>query len=188
MKLLIDLGNSRLKWAWCDQSTWKTDAMFISGQSVAALMDVLGEPHGRPCEVGLVSVASLDLLDNMKNFIQDKWDIEPVLVESVAQQAGVFNGYRDPDELGNDRWAALVAARAETSAPVCIISCGTAITIDAMNGRGEFIGGSIFPGLEMLRQSLHQGTAGVDNTRGSDQSCQATSTAKALATGTLFGF
>lgn len=187
MKLLIDIGNSRLKWAWYDKSTWQTAATAINSKSPAALMATVGEPHGVPRQVGLVSVAALDLLDSMKHFIKDKWNIEPVLVESVAQQAGVFNGYRDPGELGNDRWAALVAARAETTAPVCIISCGTATTIDAMNDNGEFIGGSIFPGLEMMRRNLHRGTAGIRGTAGSDQSCQATSTADAVAAGTLFG-
>lgn len=187
MKLLIDLGNSRLKWAWSDETLWQSGAIAIDRKPAAALMMPVGEPHGAPREVGIVSVASSELLDGVRQFIQDKWGVTPFMVESVVGQAGVFNGYQDPAQLGNDRWAALVAARAETTSPVCVINCGTAITIDAMNGRGEFIGGTIFPGLELLRQSLDRGTAGIDSRDGKADSCQATSTADAVMAGTLFG-
>ncbi|MEE8388980.1 MAG: type III pantothenate kinase [Acidiferrobacterales bacterium] len=187
MKLLIDLGNSRLKWAWSDADLWQSGAIEINRKPAATLMASVGEPHGAPRKVGVVSVAPPQLLDGVRQFIEDKWGVTPVMVESVTGQAGVFNGYQDPEQLGNDRWAALVAARAETSSPVCVISCGTAITIDAMNSQGRFIGGSIFPGLELLRQSLGRGTAGIDTTHGSDNSCQATSTADAVMGGTLFG-
>ena len=187
MKLLIDLGNSRLKWAWSDETLWQSGAVAIDRKPAASLMASVGEPHGAPRKVGVVSVASQELLKGITQFIKRKWNAEPVLVESVAEQAGVRNGYKDPKQLGNDRWAALVAARAETPSPVCVISCGTAITIDAMNGQGEFIGGTIFPGLEMLRQGLRHGTAGIESTYGCDQSCQATSTEDAVMGGTLFG-
>lgn len=187
MNLLIDIGNSRLKWAWSDASTWQTGAVAIDNKPTEALMASVGEPHGMPQKVGIVSVASKEVINGMTHFIQNQWRVEPIMVESIAEQAGVRNGYKDPAQLGNDRWAALVAARAETSSPVCVIGCGTAITVDAMNERGEFIGGTIFPGLELLRQSLGRGTAGIENASGSDNSCQATSTANAVIGGTLFG-
>ncbi len=187
MNLLIDIGNSRLKWAWSDDSTWQTGAIVIDSKPAMVLMASVGEPHGVPQKVGVVSVASQEFFDGVIHFIQSQWGTEPVIMESVAEQAGVRNGYKDPKQLGNDRWAALVAARAETSLPVCVIGCGTAITIDAMNEHGGFIGGTIFPGLELLRQSLHRGTAGIESMRGSDKSCQATSTADAVIGGTLFG-
>jgi type III pantothenate kinase len=140
--------------------------------------------------VGLVSVASPELLNSLTQQIIKTWGIAPIVVESMLEQAGVQNGYSNPEQMGNDRWAALVAARAQTSSPVCVIGCGTAVTIDAMTHHGEFVGGTIFPGLELLRQSLRHGTdsiGGIEFTHGSDKSCQATSTEDAVMVGTLFG-
>ena len=190
MKLLIDLGNSRLKWAWTDSALWQSGAIVIDNNPVSVLMEAVGESHGIPQKVGLVSVASQELLNGVSHFINEKWGVEPVLVESVLEQEGVFNGYGNPAQLGNDRWAALVAARAQTSSPACVVGCGTAVTIDAMTDRGKFIGGTIFPGLELLRQSLRLGIdsiGGIEFTHGSDRSCQATSTEDAVMGGTLFG-
>ncbi len=190
MKLLIDLGNSRLKWAWSDDTLWQSGAIAIDRNPASILMEAIDEPHGIPQKVGIVSVASQELLDGVRLFVKDKWGVAPVVVESVSEQAGVYNGYSNPQQLGNDRWAALVAARAETSSPVCVIGCGTAVTVDAMTDRGEFVGGTIFPGLELMRQSLRHGTdriGGIEFTHGSDKSCQATSTEDAVMGGTLFG-
>ncbi|MFV1998246.1 MAG: type III pantothenate kinase [Acidiferrobacterales bacterium] len=187
MKLLIDLGNSRLKWAWSDATLWQSDAVTIDGDPASVLMETLGEPYGIPQEVGIVSVTSQELLNGVRDFIKDRWDAETTVVESMSEQGGVYNGYSNPEQLGNDRWAALVAARAETPSPVCVIGCGTAVTIDAMTDRGEFIGGTIFPGLELLRQSLRHGTDGIECRRGSNKSCQALSTEDAVMGGTLFG-
>lgn len=190
MNLLIDLGNSRLKWAWSENTLWQSGAISIDGKSAPELMETIGEPHGAPQKVGVVSVASQQLLNGARHFIKDKWGVEPILVESLSEQAGVSNGYSNPAQLGNDRWAALVAARAQTSSPVCVIGCGTAVTIDAMTDRGEFIGGAIIPGLALLRQSLRLGTdriGGIEFTHGSDKTCQAKSTEDAVMGGTLFG-
>ncbi len=187
MNLLIDLGNSRLKWAWSDDTLWQKGAITIDRNSASVLMATMGEPHGTPQKVGIVSVTSQELFNGVRDFIEHRWNAEIIVVESVLEQAGVSNGYSNPEQLGNDRWAGLVAARAETSSPVCVIGCGTAVTVDAMTDRGEFIGGTIFPGLELLRQSLRHGTDGIECTHGSDRSCQATSTEDAVMSGTLFG-
>lgn len=190
MKLLIDLGNSRLKWAWSDGTLWHLGAITIDKNPAHVLMEAIGEPHGIPQKVGLVSVVTQELFNGVRHFVKDRWSVEPVVVESVSEQAGVSNGYSNPEQLGNDRWAALVAARVQTPSPVCVIGCGTAVTIDAMTDRGEFVGGTIFPGLGLLRQSLSHGTdriGGIEFTHGSDTSCQATSTEDAVMGGTLFG-
>ncbi len=187
MNLLIDLGNSRLKWAWCDDSVWDFGAITIDEKSAGKLMAAMGESHGAPRKVGVVSVVSPALLNDIKKNIIDLWNVEPIIIESVAKQLGVINGYKNPAQLGDDRWAGLIAARAETALPVCVISCGTATTIDAMNSSGEFIGGSIFPGLGLLRQSLHDGTAEIDTAVGENNMCQATSTAEAVSAGTFIG-
>ncbi len=187
MNLLIDIGNSRLKWAWSDKTLWESGAVAIDNHSANHLMQTIGEPHGAPLQVGVVSVASEELLHGITQAAQEKWGASVISMQSQLHQAGVRNGYDDPKQLGNDRWVALIAARTQTQSPVCVLSCGTAITIDAMNEHGEFIGGTIFPGLELLRRSLRHGTVGIDHTDGKNESCQAASTVGAVMGGTLYG-
>ncbi len=97
------------------------------------------------------------------------------------------NHYHDPAALGADRWAALIAAHHLTAGPVCVIDCGTAVTIDALSADGDFLGGVILPGLRLLRTSLVQGTRSIRATDGDAATCLARSTADAVAAGTLFG-
>ena len=189
MDLLIDLGNSRLKWAWSDKTLWQTGATDLDKKSAADLLEDVGEPQGAPRRIGMVSVAADVFSGELARAVEAKWGVEVRVIKSAQEQAGVHNGYGEPGQLGSDRWAALVAARQETQLPICVIGCGTAVTVDAMNANGEFVGGVIFPGLEILRQSLRQGTAGIrlDSNRDSDNTCQATSTTDAVIAGTRFG-
>ena len=106
---------------------------------------------------------------------------------SRTDQLGVKNSYREPGQLGADRWAALLAARGLTSMAACVVDCGTAVTVDALSANGEFLGGMIFPGLQLLRRSLMQGTQGVKVSEGNVMDCLARSTADGVAAGTLFG-
>lgn len=189
MDLLIDLGNSRLKWAWSDKTLWQTGVTDLDNKSVADLLNNIGAPQGAPQKVGMVSVAADVFSRELARCVEAKWGVGVTVIRSVQEQAGVHNDYDEPGQLGSDRWAALVAARQETQSPVCVIGCGTAVTVDAMNADGEFVGGVIFPGLELLRRSLREGTAGirVDSSRESDSTCQATSTTDSVIAGTRFG-
>jgi type III pantothenate kinase len=77
-----------------------------------------------------------------------------------VQHAGLTNRYRDPSQLGSDRFASAIAAHALFPHHNLIVAtCGTATTIDAVNAQGEFIGGQIAPGLQLMAQSLAQNTA-----------------------------
>jgi type III pantothenate kinase len=70
------------------------------------------------------------------------------------------NGYRDPAQLGADRWHALIGARAQYArSPLAVISAGTATTVDGVAADGRFLGGVIAPGVELMRASLADGTA-----------------------------
>jgi len=99
----------------------------------------------------------------------------------------VRNRYRQPEQLGVDRWVALIGARGLTSSAACVVDCGTAVTVDALSAEGEFLGGAVFPGLRLLRDSLVRGTAGIPANEGDATDCLARSTADGVAAGTLFG-
>ena len=187
MNLLIDLGNSRLKWAQQDAGRWHTDAALLEAEDMAPLLDRVWSGMTVPRQVVVCSVSDPRRLQTLEQWVRARWSMAPRVIRSQAEQLGVKNRYREPEQLGADRWAALIGARSMTSSAACVVDCGTAVTVDALSAEGEFRGGMIFPGLRLLRDGLAGGTVGIKITDGSDADCLARSTADGVAAGTLFG-
>lgn len=188
MNILVDLGNSRLKWAQQAAGLWRTDAALLNGQAnLASLLDSQWRELTAPRQVIVCSVSTPQRLLALEQWVQTRWSVKPHIVHARAEQLGVKNCYRDPQQLGADRWAALIGARGLGASATCIVDCGTAVTVDALSAPGEFLGGVIFPGLRLLRASLAQGTQGIDATDGAAADCLARSTADGVAAGTFFG-
>lgn len=186
-KLLIDLGNSRLKWVLSGAAPWRANAVLHRDRPLAPLLqEALGSLSGVR-EVWVCSVASPEKREALATWCAEHWSVPPRFINSAADACGVRNGYGDPAKLGADRWAALVGARAISPTPFAIVDCGTAITIDALSSDGEFVGGVILPGLMLQRGALAQGTAGLGAPVGAALSCQARSTAEGIGAGTLIG-
>lgn len=187
MYLLVDLGNSRLKWAVSD-SDWRAAAAGHVGGDIPVLLDQVWSGLSAPTAVVMVSVAREETSAALERWVRDRWGIAAHRVRSEAEQLGIVNRYQEPATLGADRWVALIGARAELPhGALCVASCGTATTIDALAQDDEFVGGVIFPGLELLRQALTTGTAHVRARDGDELSCLARSTGDAVAAGTLYG-
>ncbi|GAB4349480.1 MAG: pantothenate kinase [Gammaproteobacteria bacterium] len=163
MKLLVDIGNTRIKWARCD------GGRLSPPQSVAHrdldLSTVLDDGWGgieRPRAVWIASVLGTERQRAVAEWMIRRWDLQPRFVTSQAEQLGVRNGYRDPSRLGVDRWVALLAARARFHEPVCVVDFGSALTIDAIDGSGNHLGGLIVPGLRTMHRSLTGGDINLD--------------------------
>lgn len=185
MNLLIDLGNTCIKWTWSQAGTWRPGQRAVFADGV--LDRLVQETEAVPARVVGVSVAPAERRDEVSARVRHRWGKDVTWIVSQAQACGVRNGYRDPARLGADRWAALVAARATTTGRICVVDCGTAVTIDALAEDGMFCGGAILPGLGLARRSLVQGTAAILAEAGDAISCLGRSTADAVAGGTLFG-
>ncbi len=162
MKLLVDIGNSRLKWA-CTQDgifTHKGEAPHPKGR-----FDAFAKKHWTiieaPESILVSSVACHALTERLIKWLEGRWSINVETVETPAQGWGVTNAYREPGCLGSDRWAALVAARRRVKGPVCIVDCGSAVTIDVLSCDGTHQGGLIIPGLSMMRTALTENTSGI---------------------------
>ncbi len=154
--LLLDAGNSRIKWAFVRDGAWLHrgavpvyDELALR-QSLASL-----PPPGRILASNVAGEAAAQIIRN----VCAARDCTVEFITAQAEQCGVRNSYADPGQLGSDRWAALVAAWQQTRATCLVVNCGTATTVDALSGSGEFLGGLIVPGLEMMRNSLTAGTA-----------------------------
>ncbi len=187
MHLLVDLGNSRLKWAQSAANTWNTGAAVHAGQRLETVLDGAWGKLPRPEKILTSSVATADARDALLAWYQRHWSLAPVVIEAQAEQLGVRHCYAQPETFGADRWAALIAVRGLTKTNACIVDCGTAVTVDALSASGEFRGGAIFPGLQLLRASLLRGTGGIHAAEGKSDSVLGCSTPDAVAGGTLHG-
>lgn len=188
MRLLVDLGNTRLKWASSGAGRWRAGATAYRDMSMNELLEDTWGGLPAPTAVVMASVAAEASRDAIAQWVRNHWKITVHHVQAAPAQSGVVNRYRDPAALGPDRWAALIGARgALPASAVCIVDCGTAVTIDALTADGQFAGGVIFPGLSLLRESLKMGTAGLRPGEGNETSCLGLSTADGIAAGTIHG-
>lgn len=161
MKLLIDSGNTRLKWALLEYGILgKVNAVehkkantFINLQKEWAELE-------KPDAIYISCVSDSQL--QLHSFMAELWPTNHLtFIQSPNMAHGVKNAYLKPSKLGVDRWLAMIAAQYEYSAPLCIVDCGTAITLDCIDAQGQHLGGMIMPGWGLMQQSLHKGTANL---------------------------
>lgn len=159
--LLIDAGNTRIKWALIDESSAPSSAHWLASGSVAhAQLDQLQQDwRGLSISRVLISnVAGADIAAALQLVLPANAELS--WFASTAELAGVRNAYRNPAQLGCDRFASAIGAHALLPGTALIIAtCGTATTIDALSAEGVFIGGMILPGLGLMASSLARNTA-----------------------------
>ncbi len=152
--LLLDWGNSRLKWAEYHQGQL-TSAQAVVVQE--ALPDALGCLEVE--EIWAASVRGAAAEAKMAQWCRHRWGIEIRWARSSAALAGVVNAYAEPERLGVDRWLALLAAHRQVPGPLLIIDAGTAVTLDVLTAAGVHMGGYILPGYRLMQAALVQQTA-----------------------------
>ncbi len=158
--LLIDAGNTRIKWGVHDGKSWA-----LTGKVATADSDDLGWPAAA-AKVALASNVAGDGVQADLERACSQAGMALTFIRAEAEELGVVNGYREPGQLGSDRWAALIAAHHGDKGHKLVVNVGTALTIDALAGGGRFLGGLIVPGPALMRRSLDRGTAGLRLTRG----------------------
>jgi type III pantothenate kinase len=161
--LAIDAGNTRIKWGVHDGRGWS-----MTGAVATAESSTLHHAwHGATLAQRAIAsnVAGPTVAHDLHGACEQR-GIALEIIRSPAQAAGVTNAYRDPAQLGADRWAAVVAAHALAAEAAIVVMAGTALTIDALTADGRFLGGLIVPGPAMMRAALDRGTAGLRLTQG----------------------
>ncbi len=166
MKLLIDIGNTRLKWVcYQAQRRYQTEAMMhAQEETIYPLLMAAWQGMHTPSKIYLAAVGAKVVKLAVIAVATQLWPDVPlkeVLTQGYAK--GVTNAYAKPEKLGIDRWLALLAAYHYYTGPLCVVDCGTAITLDVLDQQGHHLGGMIMPGLTMLQNSLQQGTAATLN-------------------------
>lgn len=159
MNLLVDMGNTRLKWAiQQDGQVIPGPALLNAGLDQQQLLN-LWQELPTPERLAIACVSTHHLAELVHGVAKQLWPgVEILDVKAQAQACGVVNAYAHPETLGIDRWLALIATHHNHPTPACIVDCGTAITIDFIDDTGFHLGGLISPGLQLMKNALAKGT------------------------------
>ena len=170
--LAIDIGNTRLKWTLYDQA--RIGACILAhGAQFLENIDKLAESDWKslppPVRMLGCNVAGEAVRHRVEEQLEELWDIQPSWVYASQKEADLVNGYDHPARLGSDRWVAMIGARqrmllaspGQASRPIVLVMVGTAVTVEAIDHEGLFVGGMILPGHGMMLRALESGTAGL---------------------------
>ncbi|WP_373741379.1 bifunctional biotin--[acetyl-CoA-carboxylase] ligase/type III pantothenate kinase [Neisseria sp.] len=178
--LLLDAGNSRLKWAWVENGV-------IGEVSRAPYRDLsaLGEAW-RSKPDGAVRVAGCAVCgDAKKALVQEQFgDTVVEWLPSMPHALGIRNHYRNPAEHGADRWFNALGSRRFTANACVVASCGTAVTTDALTADNHYLGGTIMPGFHLMKEAMALKTANLNRPIGKVYPFP-TTTPNALAAGMM---
>jgi type III pantothenate kinase len=161
MKLALDIGNSRTKWGlftddgWVDKGSWETAQW--------AQLTHLLQQH-TPMQVMAAHVASNDVKVGITQCCATAH--VPLQWVNPNTPTPLLRSRYDAEQLGADRWAALIGAHTFTQKNAVVVNAGTATTVDALSAEGEFLGGVILPGLTLMAAALAQGTAQLPHAQG----------------------
>ncbi len=163
MRLVLDAGNSRVKWGVHDGLQWCA-AGTLEHAEIARLAAEIR--NFSPIRYAVISnVAGVAVQSGIEAALGST-GIPFHFIKAVTHACGLSNGYDDPGQLGSDRWAALVAAWQRKQGACVVANAGTALTVDALAASGEFLGGFILPGLATMKAALLGSTAGIGTTLG----------------------
>ena len=193
--LALDVGNTRLKWAVYDQphagaQLLQHGAVFLEN------IDHLAEDEWAALAAPRHMLGCVVAGEAIRRRVEEQmelWDVTPRWVVPSAAEAGLTNGYDHPTRLGADRWIAMIGALArmhqqtagQPPRPMVVVMVGTAVTVEAVDAQGHFLGGLILPGHGIMLRALESGTAGLRVPTG-DVRPFPTNTSDALTSGGTF--
>ena len=156
MKLLIDAGNTRIKWALLSAAGDGLRSGILPVGQASELPGLFAESQGIR-QIWVSNVAGEEVAQQVRNICAGR-SVQLRFIVAQEMQCGVRNSYTNAAQLGSDRWASLIAAWHLVQGKCLVANCGTAITIDTLSGQGEFLGGLILPGIELMQRSLAAAT------------------------------
>ena len=157
--LLIDVGNTRIKWAWLSAAgdELQDAGAARTGDGLSALPFLDGEEATAAAIA--CNVAGIELGRKLAGLVRERLAVELKFAQPQASACGVTAAYANPLNLGADRWAALIGAHALGPRDYCIIDAGSTVTLDLLLADGRHLGGYIAPGRDMSLAAMARGTA-----------------------------
>ena len=162
MILVIDVGNTRLKWAWLT-STGLSDQQAVMHRKAkpGIWTTALFDSPQRPSRVLVSNVAGPAMARTLVRLAKQKFQVDVEFVTAAHDFDGLTNGYLDPTLLGSDRWLALIGAWTKARSAICVVDAGTAVKVDSVDAHGQHLGGLIVPGIHMMREALMKKTSDI---------------------------
>lgn len=158
-RLLIDVGNTRLKWRLdAEDGPGVTGCLVHRDRPLAEALAELPDDPARPSTIWCGSVAGSHFDAALDAALRARWKLPPTFVQATTAAGGIVSAYAEPARMGVDRWLAMIGARARTQRACCVIDAGTAVTVDALAADGRHLGGTILPGLHLMRSALYGNT------------------------------
>jgi type III pantothenate kinase len=162
MSLLIDIGNTRIKWARCEDGALQPQSAAPHADwHVQTFVETILQRGARSDRVLVSNVAGARMAEVVRTAVAQTWQIEAQFVTSTPMAGGVRNAYPQAAKLGVDRWLAMIGAHALERGAVCVVSIGTAMTIDGVTADGRHLGGVIVPGPDLMIGSLLTNTSDI---------------------------
>ena len=162
MHLLVDVGNTRAKWAVSDGTHLTGYTAVDHGQIAAELRAYIDRFPSAISATLVANVAGPAIAQVLALVIRECTGQEPTFLQSPRELCGVHNAYRVPEKLGIDRLTAMIGARYTLpSESLCVVCVGTAMTIDAVDRTGQHLGGLIVPGPQLMVGSLYAQTSDI---------------------------
>jgi type III pantothenate kinase len=167
MLIVIDAGNTRLKWASVAGGRLADTRHAVHRGSIdQAFTQLERSLPSRVSRALVANVAGAAVAGRLTALLARHSAVEPEFVVPTVEQLGVRCAYADPARLGADRWVAMLAAYRRAGGAVCVISAGTAVTLDAIDADGRHLGGLILAGRDLQARALAGGTADIGVIRG----------------------
>jgi len=165
--LTVDIGNSRIKWALFSGGLIKENGCLdYAADNIESQLDKARLPKSITSVV-VSCVAGEKIKSQFKRWAGHNGFTSIEFAVTRDKQNGVVNSYQDPAKMGVDRWLAVLAAFDKGEALkddlICVVDCGTAITIDVIGFSGKHLGGLIMPGYQTMIQSLVKNTENIKN-------------------------
>lgn len=184
MNLLLDLGNTRLKWAFAEHAGQvRSEALAWDTPDFVAALEAAWRNRPDPQGIYLACVAADACRQRVVSVLQARFGQPIRHVVATASACGVHSAYPEPGRLGVDRFLTLIAAHDAGLAPCILAGCGTALTLDALAAGGRHLGGWIAPGAGLMQTALLDATAKVRPERAGRVVDAADNTADAVVSG-----
>lgn len=159
-RLLIDIGNSHLKWLYQSELPDAAARTYSHRKQFPDVFNEIFNDGRRPSSILIASVAGETCNEIISDWFESQWQFAPGFAKSRSSFGDIINAYDEPERLGVDRWLALIAAQDLFSGEdLVVVDAGTATTLDVLQANGRHLGGQIIPGIETMKSVLLKNTA-----------------------------
>jgi len=164
MTVLVDIGNTRIKWATLADGALVQRGSAVHRDSLDAAIAAFEAKLPPAPRIIAANVAGEHVAKRLAALVAARPNASLELVATAAERFGVRCGYEDPRRLGVDRWVAVLAAYHAARGAACAIDAGTAVTFDAVDVQGAHLGGLIFPSARLIGSALDRNTSDIGRT------------------------